>query len=255
MQFENIKGGRGHDTLAGNSASNQLLGNSGDDRIFGGNGSDILIGGTGNDTYIFSATPTAEVDTLIEGVNGGIDTLDFTVLTTDVVMKLGTAILQQVHLNRRIKLNNGLQFENLKGGSGNDVLSGNSANNLLLGNAGDDRLSGGSGDDILSGGAGNDELYGGAHQDILIAGTMRYESNSAALMKLVQQWTADLELAQKINTFRQPSTSVNVSLLPEITVFDDGLSTNRLAGEDGIDWVFSSIGDLLYDHEDGEYLN
>jgi hypothetical protein len=74
-------------------------------------------------------------------------------------------------------------------------------------------------------------------------------------MKLVQQWTADLELAQKINTFRQPSTSANVSLLPEITVFDDGLSTNRLAGEDGIDWVFSSIGDLLYDHEDGEYLN
>jgi Ca2+-binding RTX toxin-like protein len=163
--------------------------------------------------------------------------------------------VQQVHLNRRIKLNNGLQFENLKGGSGNDVLSGNSANNLLLGNAGDDRLSGGSGDDILSGGAGSDDLFGGANQDILIAGTMRYESDPAALMKLVLQWTADLDLAQKINTCRQPSTSANVSLLPNITVFDDGLSTNRLAGEDGIDWVFSSIGDLLYDHEDGEYLN
>ena len=255
LQFENLKGGSGNDILLGNSANNLLQGNAGNDRLFGSLGDDILSGGIGNDTYLFRASPTPEVDTLLEGANAGIDTLDFTAMTTGVVARLGSALVQQVHLNRRIKLNSGLQFENLKGGSGNDILLGNSANNLLQGNAGDDQLSGGSGDDILSGGDGNDELYGGAHQDILIAGTMRYESNSAALMKLVLQWTADLELAQKIITFRQPSTLANVSLLPEITVFDDGLSTNRLAGEAGIDWFFSSIGDLLYDHEDGEYLN
>lgn len=253
--IERLIGGAKADVLSGNNEANTIVGNGGGDTLCGGIGSDILMGGSGNDTYVFSVTATDEVDTLFENTKGGIDTLDFTAMTTGVVANLGSALVQRVDLNQRIKLNSRLYFENLKGGSGNDVLSGNSANNLLLGNAGDDRLSGGSGDDILSGGAGSDELFGGANQDILIAGTMRYESNSAALMKLVLQWTADLELAQKINTFRQPSTSANVSLLPEITVFDDGLSTNRLAGEDGIDWVFSSIGDLLYDHEDGEYLN
>ena len=193
------------------------------------------------------------MDTLSEGLNSGIDTLDFAALTTSVVMNLGSTVLQSVHLNRRIKLNHGLQFENLKGGSGSDVLSGNSVNNLLQGNSGDDRLSGGSGDDILIGGTGNDELFGGAHQDILIPGRMSDESNSAVLMKLALQWTANLELAQKINTFRQPNNAANVPLLPKITVFDDGLSTNRLAGGDGIDWFFSSIGDLLFDIENGEY--
>jgi Ca2+-binding RTX toxin-like protein len=193
------------------------------------------------------------VDTLSEGLNAGIDTLDFSTLTTGVVVNLGSSLLQQVHLNRRIKFNSALQFENLKGGSGNDIFAGNSVNNLLQGNSGDDRLSGGSGDDILIGGAGNDELFGGNHQDILIPGRVSYESNSAVLMKLVLQWTANLELAQKINTFRQPGDVANVLLLPKITVFDDGLSSNRLAGEDGIDWFFSSIGDLLFDLETGEY--
>ena len=255
LQFERVKGGSGNDVLAGNSVNNLLQGNSGDDRISGGGGDDLLIGGTGNDTYVFRASTAAELDTLSDGVNAGIDTLDFSALTTSVVVNLGSTASQPVHLNRRIRLNNGLQFERVKGGSGNDILAGNSINNLLQGNSGDDRLSGGSGDDILIGGAGNDELFGGNHQDLLIPGRVSYESNSAVLMKLVLQWTANLELAQKINTFRQPGDVANVLLLPKITVFDDGLSSNRLAGEDGIDWFFSSIGDLLFDFENGEYLD
>ncbi len=251
--IERLIGGSKADILSGNSNANTIFGSGGGDTLSGGLGSDILVGGPGNDIYVFSATATDEVDTLSEGLNSGIDTLDFAALTTGVVMNLGSTVLQSVHLNRRIKLNHGLQFENLKGGSGSDVLSGNSVNNLLQGNSGDDRLSGGSGDDILIGGTGNDELFGGAHQDILIPGRMSDESNSAVLMKLALQWTANLELAQKINTFRQPNNAANVPLLPKITVFDDGLSTNRLAGGDGIDWFFSSIGDLLFDIENGEY--
>ncbi len=253
LQFENVKGGSGNDILAGNSASNLLQGNSGDDQLTGGSGDDILIGGKGNDTYVFRTSIASEVDTLSEGFNSGIDTLDFTPLTTSVVVNLGSSLLQQVHLNRKIKFNSALQFENVKGGSGNDILAGNSVSNLLQGNSGDDQLTGGSGDDILIGGKGNDEIFGGAHQDILIPGRMSYEFNSAFLLRLIQQWTANLELAEKVSAFQQPGNAANVPLMPTITVFDDGFSTNRMAGNEGIDWFFSSIGDLLFDLENGEY--
>lgn len=61
-QIESAKGGKGNDTLIGNSADNFLYGYSGNDtinggagndQIEGGQGSDILIGGAGADTFLF----------------------------------------------------------------------------------------------------------------------------------------------------------------------------------------------------------
>src|SRR5262249_26414043 len=49
VNFENVKGGAGNDTILGNAAANSLLGGLGNDTIFGGDGNDLLVGGVGND--------------------------------------------------------------------------------------------------------------------------------------------------------------------------------------------------------------
>jgi Ca2+-binding RTX toxin-like protein len=55
ISIENIIGGAGNDTLAGNGAGNRLTGGAGLDRLFGGLGADTLIGGQGNDQFRFTS--------------------------------------------------------------------------------------------------------------------------------------------------------------------------------------------------------
>ena len=59
-------------------------------------------------------------------------------------------------------------FENLQGGSGNDVLDGGTGNDLLYGSDGNDTLLGGDGADSLAGGDGADYLVGGAGADTIL---------------------------------------------------------------------------------------
>jgi hypothetical protein len=47
--LENIIGGPGNDTLAGDAAANTLIGGNGNDRLLGGTGNDLLKGQNGND--------------------------------------------------------------------------------------------------------------------------------------------------------------------------------------------------------------
>ena len=73
-------------------------------------------------------------------------------------LNLGSTVVQSVHDNRTLKLNNVAAIENAIGGSGADVFIGNSLNNTLTGNAGDDSLRGLTGNDIMIGGL-HDDLY------------------------------------------------------------------------------------------------
>ena len=58
-----------------------------------------------------------------------------------------------------------VNFENITGGSGNDVLAGDGLGNLLDGGSGNDMLLGLGGEDLLVGGAGADTLDGGLGSD------------------------------------------------------------------------------------------
>ncbi len=145
--FENIVGGSGNDTLTGNALANTLT---------GGSGNDSLIGRAGDDTYVFTTATTTEADSVAEATNAGTDTLSFSSLTTDLILGLETSFVQTVHANRTLKLNAASVFENIVGGTGNDMLMGNALANTLTGNAGNDTLNGRSGDDCLVGGLGND---------------------------------------------------------------------------------------------------
>jgi Ca2+-binding RTX toxin-like protein len=125
--IENVYGGSGNDTITGDAQNNLFR---------GGGGNDVLDGGAGNDTA------------------------DYTDKTQSVVVTLMGATPATVFVNG-IAEDTISNFENVYGGSGNDVLTGDDRNNVLRGEAGNDILNGGDGDDSLFGGAGNDTADGG----------------------------------------------------------------------------------------------
>ena len=144
-------------TLNGAGGNDTLRGGTGDDFLTGGPGIDSLVGGPGNDTYVFDADLALGVDSLTETVApNDVDTLDFTSTSAAITVNLSTVGFQIVNANLWLSLSSNSAFENIRGGSGNDVLSGNSRDNDLRGNAGNDRLEGLGGDDYLVGGDGND---------------------------------------------------------------------------------------------------
>ncbi len=155
--IEDVRGGAGNDTLAGNALANRLT---------GGAGNDTLRGRSGDDTYLFDVDGSLGVDTLLENLQDGIDTLDFAASTGRAVqVDLAQPAAQLVHANLTLVLGRGDAFENAIGGSQADTLLGNQLANVLSGGAGADSLAGRDGADTLVGGAGNDTLQGDAGND------------------------------------------------------------------------------------------
>ena len=168
-----LSGDDGNDLLIGGSGNDTLIGGIGNDWLNGGEGSDRLEGGVGNDVYAFDNAITNQIDTVVELGEVGTDLLNFATLTTAVTVDLSGAATVANMAHRIVVTGAAGQeanFENIYGGSANDMLIGNSANNLLLGNGGNDTLRGLGGADQLDGGDGNDTLLGGGGSDYLIGG-------------------------------------------------------------------------------------
>lgn len=156
VTFENLAGGVANDILNGNTLNNTLAGNAGSDALVGGAGSDTLIGGIGSDQFVFANATSLENDMVVEASGQLGDTITFVSMSIGVTLDLGSTAVQPVHTNRTLQLSGNNAFENIIGGSGNDVLTGNSAANGLTGNGGNDILDGRGGNDSLYGAAGND---------------------------------------------------------------------------------------------------
>ena len=71
--IENARGGRGNDTILGNSVRNLLFGNEGNDVLEGDGGNDVLRGGAGRDTYVWRTGDGR--DQINEQTLGGVDSL------------------------------------------------------------------------------------------------------------------------------------------------------------------------------------
>ncbi len=162
--------GNFNDVLIGNSRANSLHSGGGNDTLNGRGGDDGLVGGTGNDTYVFSPATAPENDVVSEfaGSGSGIDTLDLSLLSDAVTFNLGTASIQNVHLNRTLKLASAITVENIIGGSVNDTLTGNTIANTITGGPGNDTITGADGNDTLNGGSGDDGLSGGLGNDTYV---------------------------------------------------------------------------------------
>ena len=288
--FEEATGGAGDDSLAGNASNNRLeggLGNdtlrglAGNDTLFGDAGSDALVGSTGDDVYFFTETTIASTDTLTELANEGTDVLDFSTLTTAVVVNLTSDTALATHTNRIVRTvaaGQAANFEGAIGGSGNDSLTGNAANNLLSGGAGNDTLmgglgadtldggadndvldgeagtdslSGGTGRDLLIGGVGIDILSGGADEDILIGGTASLSGNSVALTAIMAEWTSANTYVTRIANLLNGGGANGSTKLNASTVQNDANAADTLNGSlaipnnTDIDWFFQSAGDVL----------
>lgn len=139
-------GGGGNDTIYAGRGHDDLRGGDGEDVLWGRQGADTMRGGAGNDLYISDGR-----DTIIEGLNGGIDTIqagkDFSLAAFPTIERLD------------------LGSRNAVDGTGNDLanfLRGNAYANVLDGGLGNDTLCGGQGSDVLIGGKGADLMNGGA---------------------------------------------------------------------------------------------
>jgi len=262
--FENAIGGASNDILIGNTLANVLTGNAGNDRLIGAAGNDLLVGGLGDETYVFGLASIAEADTVTEAASAGTDTLNFSALTTDVILNLGSTAVQTVHTNRTLQLNSATTFENAIGGSGHDTLTGNSlanaltgnaGNDILVGNAGNDQLQGGVGRDILIGGLGLDVLHGGADDDILIAGRTTSDALFRNLNDLRTEWISANSYATRTANLRTGVGVSGASLKAKVNVINDAAAIDTLTGGGGTDWYFRALDDVITDLLAGESLD
>jgi RTX calcium-binding nonapeptide repeat (4 copies) len=234
-KIQNVVGGTGLDTLVGPNLVNSWQINAPDAGSLNGSlaftGIENLVGGIGNDTFSFDAG-TAVSGTVDGGA--GTDLLDYSAFTSNVTVDLtagaatGTAGV--------------LNFENVAGGSGDDllrgtaganVLEGNGGNDILIGNDGNDTLLGGAGRDLLIGGMGSDRLEGGEDDDILIAGPTAHDLNDSALRDQQGGWTrADLDYDARL-ALLAAGVGPSLSRLDNTTVFPDG-AIDDLLGQDGL---------------------
>lgn len=150
---ENVAGGDGDDTLAGDEDDNRLDGGDGDDELVGGIGGPFL--GTADGEDVFSG-------------GAGTDTLAYDQL-------VGNGAIATIGGNGRIANTSELDtvdgdIEGIRGSDENDVLVGNDNENLLEGDAGEDHLEGKGAADELRGGADDDTLIGGGGADFLVGG-------------------------------------------------------------------------------------
>lgn len=160
--IENIdlNGGSGNDTVDNRAFTDVST------RVAATNTVTISVStGAGNDT-VFSqlcVIPGTTVN-LTENLNGGAgsDTISYAGFTDPVSVNLATGV------------NNGCDnltsFENVTGGSGDDILVGDGGANVINGGDGNDVISGGGGADTLNGGNGDDEIDGGAGNDTINGG-------------------------------------------------------------------------------------
>lgn len=154
-----LDGGEGSDRINGGADDDQLFGggDSSNDTLDGGTGADFMEGGKGNDIYFVDN----KGDTVQEFANGGIDTVNSSLLTFRLPDSVENLILFG---NARNGLGNDLD-NIITGNDAGDALRGFGGRDQLMGGAGNDLLDAGDGDDVLQGSLGNDTLNGGAGND------------------------------------------------------------------------------------------
>jgi Ca2+-binding RTX toxin-like protein len=246
------------------------LGEAGNDELNGGDGFNSLVGGIGDDTYLFDPATINQIDTVVELVGEGSDTLSFAALATSVTVNLTSDAALATMAQRIVKVGSAGQsanFENAIGGSGNDQITGNAANNLLIGNAGDDTITAGAGSDILLGGDGNDVLrgisgrnlliggigadllQGGTDGDLLLSGSSLFETDPAILQALLAEWASGNSYQSRVDhLLGSTGGGANTTFtLNPATVTNDA-NIDYLTGNAGQDWFLAnSLQDVLTD--------
>lgn len=181
LNFGDLNGGPGDDTIISGDEGIDIRAGSGDDTIAAGGGNDLITpgpgddnvdGGPGRNTVFFRTVGAPVVVDLRTGRATGHGDEDTLVSITNV---FGTIFADRLIGNgqNNFFFGNGGRDE-IRGLGGEDVLDGGECcpggitplnDDRIFGGAGNDRLEGGSGGDLLVGGAGSDRLRGEGGDD------------------------------------------------------------------------------------------
>ncbi|ORE93827.1 CAP domain-containing protein [Aurantimonas sp. 22II-16-19i] len=240
---DRLEGGDGNDQLFGDFNADTLLGGAGDDTLAGGAGGDYLDGGVGNDTITGDADGARD----IFGGGAGIDTLDYSAVTSAITVDLvaGLATGAAIGTDRLFGI------ERVLGGSGDDQLTGNGfttllggggGNNSLWGGTGNDNIRGYAGFDVLNGGAGNDRLQGDANADTFVFGNGFGKDIIADFEATNAAEKIDLSAVTAITSFADLAAN-HLTQVGGNAVITDGFNTITLNGVniadlDATDFIF-----------------
>lgn len=178
LQLVDLNGGAGGNSLKLNDDAHTvfILGNDGADSAVYGSSYSLFIGGTAsitggaaNDQFVFS--DGMGLSGAVDG-KGGVNSLGYDSYTTPVSVNLA--------LGTATNMGSISNFQNVSGGSGDDLLIGTAGNNSLTGNPGNDTIdTGAGGTDLLDGFAGDNlfimrpaagadfTVFGGPDQDTI----------------------------------------------------------------------------------------
>ncbi len=257
-------------SVIGTKYNDDLRGDLGANQLTGGGGDDYLAGRTGNDTYIFVGEDAQlGTDTVVEAVNAGTDTVDFSGFKRvvggvifDLANQSSSYPIGTPNSNIQgaeglvLNLTQAIQLENLLGSPGNDLLTGNSLANVISGLGGDDVIVTGSGSpkDTLYDGDGNDTyrfVNAGAQIDILAdplspaigSDTLDFSALPAGVTvslantnRQTQVGVLDLLLASSVTLENVIGTAYNDTLTGNSTA-------NTLVGGNGADTILGGAGD------------
>ena len=273
---DELYGGQGDDILRGDAGNDLLDGGYGNDTLDGGSGADTMAGGLGNDAYHVDNVN----DTVIEEMNGGIDTIyssvtytapthveNLTLTGIDNTFAFGNNadnILTGNSGNNR--LSGGRGSDTLYGNEGNDLLMGGDDRDFLYGGNGDDILRGDEGNDLLDGGSGNDTLDGGSGADTMSGGYGNDIYHVDNVKDTVTEWwgegvdTIYSSVSYTIPTYVEHLTLTGSNNTFGIGNYGDNTITgnsghNQLNGDGGNDTLYGMSGDdLLSGGSGNDYL-
>ena len=214
--------------ITGDTGNNKLVGTAGNDILDGKSGLDTMTGGAGNDTYVVDNMR----DQVVEGVNGGIDTVRVSYTTYTLSDNVENLIQTGTGIQRSV---------------------GNGLDNTMVGNGVSSTMDGGSGNDTLVGTGGQVEMTGGAGLD-----TFRFEAIGKSaqitdfhkdedvldLRALLSKYTGVNPVADKIVEFRAEAGGTTVYVdLDGPTGAGGFTQVVKLLGvtgslSAGVDWIF-----------------
>ena len=251
VNFENIIGGSGNDTLGGNELDNLLKGGDGEDSLAGFAGNDTLIGGPGNDT-LRGGTGTNRLD---PGTDRGdfIDNSDLTGGLDQVILpttpkysgtNYGDTMVggtDDVGLTANFTLIGGLGNDSIIGNDLNDSLDGGDGNDTLLGSGGNDTLDGGVGNDFMDGGTGTADEATYATRSVGINATFATGTTSALI---IDPATGETDRIINVENITGGSGNDTISALGDAVahVLRGGAGDDCLTGGSGDDTLDAGLG-------------
>jgi Ca2+-binding RTX toxin-like protein len=157
ISIENVIGGTGNDSIAGDTNVNSLTGGAGNDTLFGS------VGGTGD--TLDGGTGATSIDTADYSSLSATQSITVSLPNTNTNTTGNGGFTVSVAGGTGVQTDTLLSIENITGGAGNDIIGGDASANVIQGGDGNDTLKFSKGNSTSATTAIGDTLNGGSGID------------------------------------------------------------------------------------------